>query len=165
VRHGGGRRRTVPVLDAGRTPDDVAGAELHDRSAPLLRPAHAGGDDEMLTRAMRVPRRTGTRLERDIGPGERRSVLGAEQRIDTHVAGEVFRRALRGRLRAATDTVCEAEGLSAATAKAAREREQRCKHCRASHALLLLSLRRYLDRFSKTSFATGSAENTFGQPA
>ena len=26
VRHGGGRRRAVPVLDARRTPDDVAGA-------------------------------------------------------------------------------------------------------------------------------------------
>ena len=51
VRHGGGRRRTVPVLHAWRARNDVAGADDLRGLAPLLRQSDAGGNDEALSRS------------------------------------------------------------------------------------------------------------------
>src|SRR5215469_10798391 len=49
VRHGSCRRRAMPMLLAGREPDNVTGPDLFDRTAPALRPATAGHNDESLT--------------------------------------------------------------------------------------------------------------------
>src|SRR5579883_2033522 len=62
------RRRwagTVPMFDAGGTPDDIAGTDLRDRAAPTLRPAQAGSDDQGLTQGMGVPGGACTWLEGD----------------------------------------------------------------------------------------------------
>ena len=69
MRHGRGRRGTVPVLLARREPDHVAGMDLLDRAALPLDPAAAGRDDEGLAQRVGVPRRPGPGLERDAGTG------------------------------------------------------------------------------------------------
>ena len=97
-----GRRRAVPVLLAGREPDDVAGPDLLDRAALALRPAAAGGDDQRLAERMRVPGGARAGLEGDAGAADARRVRRLEQRIDAHRAGEPLRRSLAGRLRAAS---------------------------------------------------------------
>src|SRR4051794_35936015 len=43
VRHRRGPRGAVPVLLAGRTPDDVAGPDLHDRASLALHQTASGG--------------------------------------------------------------------------------------------------------------------------
>src|SRR5216684_1128297 len=55
MRHAGRRCRTMPVLLAGRKPNDVAGMDFFDRSALALRPAKTAGDDRRLTERMGVP--------------------------------------------------------------------------------------------------------------
>ena len=65
-RHRGRRRSAVPVLLAGREPDDVAGADLLDRPALALRPADTRGHDQRLAERMGVPRRARARLEGDL---------------------------------------------------------------------------------------------------
>jgi hypothetical protein len=61
---------------AGRTGDDVAGADFHFLFAPALRPAEARGDDQRLPARMRMPRRARARLGGDAlplnvaGPGD-----------------------------------------------------------------------------------------------
>src|SRR5690606_19541738 len=52
---GARRRRAVPVRDAGRSPDDVAGTDLALVAAALLHPADARRDDQVLARRMVVP--------------------------------------------------------------------------------------------------------------
>src|SRR3954462_6377121 len=66
VGYGGGGRRAVPVLDARREPDHVAGPDLLLRAAPLLHPAGTRRDDEGLSDGMRVPSRAGAGLEGDV---------------------------------------------------------------------------------------------------
>src|SRR5215210_7871526 len=61
VCHGGGGRRAVPVLDARREPDHVAGPDLLLRAAPLLYPPEARRDDEGLSDRVRVPSRARSR--------------------------------------------------------------------------------------------------------
>src|SRR5215469_4067074 len=63
VRHGSCRRRAMPMLLAGREPDNVTGPDLFDRTAPALRPATAGHNDESLTERMHVPCSMRARLE------------------------------------------------------------------------------------------------------
>ena len=94
---GGG---AVPVLLAGREPDDVAGADLLDRPALALHPAAAGGDDQRLAERVGVPGRPRARLEGDQRAGNPGRVGRAEQRVDADRAGEPVRRALAGGLRA-----------------------------------------------------------------
>ena len=86
------------MLFAGRKPDHIARPDFLDRPAPALRPAAAGRDDQGLTKRMRVPRGTSTRLERDAGADDTRRIGCVEQRVDPNRAGEPIRRSLAGRL-------------------------------------------------------------------
>src|SRR4051794_24861496 len=63
VGHAGDRGRAVPVLLAGRTPHDVAGANLHDWASFALDETAAGGDDQHLAQRVCVPRGAGAGLE------------------------------------------------------------------------------------------------------
>src|SRR5690349_24059306 len=65
VRHGGGRRGTVPVLLAGWEPDHVARPNLFDRPTPALRPTAAGRHDEHLAQRVGVPSGASAGLERN----------------------------------------------------------------------------------------------------
>ena len=56
MRHGRGRRSTMPMLLARRDRDDIAGMDLLDRTALALRPTATGGDDQRLPERMGVPR-------------------------------------------------------------------------------------------------------------
>src|SRR5688572_20313614 len=87
VRHRRRRRSAMPVLDAGRTPDVVARADLDDLSAPFLRATYAVRDDETLACRVRVPVRPGARLERDVRAGIGRRFVGRKQRLYTDTAG------------------------------------------------------------------------------
>jgi len=53
----------MPVLLAGREPDDITGPDFLDVAAPALRAATASRDDEGLTQRMGMPCGTRTRLE------------------------------------------------------------------------------------------------------
>jgi hypothetical protein len=63
VGHGGGRRRAMPVFVPGRTPDDIARADLDNGLTLALRPAATGGDNQRLPQRMGVPGRARARLE------------------------------------------------------------------------------------------------------
>src|SRR3954465_16029861 len=93
VGHGGGGRRAVPVLDARREPDHVAGPDLLLRAAPLLHPAETRRDDKGLSDGMRVPSRAGAGLEGDVPSRHPRRSGGWEHRIDPNRSCEVLRRA------------------------------------------------------------------------
>src|SRR4051812_36982326 len=69
VRHAGKRSGSVPVLLTGRKPNDIARANLLDRSTFALRPPTTRGDDERLSKRMCVPRGPRARLERHTGAG------------------------------------------------------------------------------------------------
>ena len=77
MRHGGRRRGAVPVLLAGRKPDDVAGPDFLDRAALALRPAAAGGDDQGLAERMGVPGGAGAGLEGDAGAADAGRIAAA----------------------------------------------------------------------------------------
>src|SRR5438034_11844731 len=89
VGHGAGRRGAVPMLVLGRAPDDVAGADLDDRLALALGPAHAGGDEQGLAERMRVPWGARARLEAHNRPGEPRRRLALALRFDKAAPGEI----------------------------------------------------------------------------
>ena len=72
VTHGGVGRGPMPVLSAGRNPDDVARPDLFFRPPLPLHPAEARGDDQRLAQGMRVPCRAGARLERDNSAADAR---------------------------------------------------------------------------------------------
>ena len=67
----GGGRGAVPMVFAGREPDDVAGADFLDGSALALRAAAAGGDDQRLAERVGVPGGAGAGLEGDEGAWRR----------------------------------------------------------------------------------------------
>jgi len=67
VRHGRGRRGSMPVLLTRRKPDHITRTDFLDRPAPTLRPAATGGYDQGLTERMRMPRRPRARLESYAG--------------------------------------------------------------------------------------------------
>ena len=69
-----GWRGAVPVLLAGREPDDVSGPDFLDWAAPSLCQAGAGRDDESLTERMRVPCSARARLERYAGTLNKRRI-------------------------------------------------------------------------------------------
>lgn len=95
VRHARGRRGAVPVLHAGRDPDDVAWADLLDRAALPLHPAQPGRHDQHLAERVRVPGRAGARLEGDESAGRTRRGVRREQAVDAHRSGEVLERSSR----------------------------------------------------------------------
>jgi hypothetical protein len=98
VAHRGRRRRAMPVLFAGRKPDNVTGADFLDRAALALHPAATGRHDKCLSERMRVPGRARAGLERDAGAADARRIGRLEQRVDADRAGEPFGRPLAGRL-------------------------------------------------------------------
>src|SRR5688572_22693492 len=102
VRQGRRRRGAVPVLFAGRDPDDIARADFLDRPAPPLYPATARRDQERLAERMRVPSGPRAGLKGDARPGRTRGGDGLDQGVNPHRAGEPVGRALGGRLRSAS---------------------------------------------------------------
>src|SRR5258708_15295727 len=66
VRHGGGGRCTMPVLDASRNPNDVSPANHLNRAAPFLNPADTICDDQDLAKRMAVPGPSRSRLESNL---------------------------------------------------------------------------------------------------
>src|SRR5436190_2930248 len=82
VRHRRCRRRPMPVLFASREPDDVAGTNLLDGTAPSLRASTTRRHDERLTERMRVPGRSRAWLERHPRAGAAHRGRRLEQRID-----------------------------------------------------------------------------------
>src|SRR5690348_1926399 len=75
VRHRGCSRRTVPMLQTGREPNNVARPNLFHWSALALSPAHAGRDNQRLPERMCVPRSACTGLKGDASGGCSRRVL------------------------------------------------------------------------------------------
>src|SRR5271166_237996 len=98
MRHGRGRRGTVPMLLARREPDHVTGMDFLDRAALPLDPAATGDDDEGLPQRVGVPRRPGRGLERDAGTGRACWSLWLEKRVDADRASEPVGRPFSGRL-------------------------------------------------------------------
>src|SRR6266700_2814070 len=98
MRHGGGGRRAVPVLVAGRAPDHVAGADFDARLLLALRPAGARSDDEGLAKRMAVPCGPGAGLKGHDRSSDARWIRPLEHGIDANVTGEPVSRTLGGRL-------------------------------------------------------------------
>src|SRR3954471_16333114 len=69
MRHCGRWRCPVPMLQAGRKPDDIAWPNFFDRPAVGLAPAEPRRDDQRLAKRMCVPRGARARLERDMSDG------------------------------------------------------------------------------------------------
>jgi hypothetical protein len=69
VGHGGGGGSAVPAFFAGGDPDDVAGADFFDGSAPAPDAAVARGDDEVLAEGVGVPGGACAGFEGDAGGG------------------------------------------------------------------------------------------------
>src|SRR3569833_2178810 len=90
----------MPVLMAGRAPNDVARVDLHDGFAFALRPTLAGNNKKILAKRMGVPRGAGTGLEADDGTGDTRLARALELHVDANLAGEVLRRTGNGWQRA-----------------------------------------------------------------
>lgn len=88
VRHRSSRRGPVPMLLAGRKPDDIAGADLLHRTAFPLHPATARADDERLSKRMGVPCSARARFERYTCAGNERRIGRLKQRIDAHISRE-----------------------------------------------------------------------------
>src|SRR5260370_6610005 len=88
VSHRGSRRRTVPVFDARRDPNNVTRLDRLNRPAPLLNKPGAGRDDEDLAHGMRVPHRARAGLERDAPARGMPPSLRRKQLIDLHMTGE-----------------------------------------------------------------------------
>ena len=80
----------MPMLDARRYPDDVAGPDFLDRAAPVLAQADARRDDQRLAERMRVPGGARARLERHDAAADPGRSGRLEPGIDTHGAGEVI---------------------------------------------------------------------------
>jgi len=96
-----GRGRAVPVLLAGREPDDIAGADLLDWPAPTLRPAAPRDDEQRLAERMRVPRGARTGIEPHHIRPESGRVGSLDQRVLPDRAGEPVGRPPPGRHRTA----------------------------------------------------------------
>src|SRR3979411_2895961 len=89
----------MPVLLTRREPDHVAGADLLDRGTRALHASAAEGDDQRLSKRVRVPRRARARLEGDGGAGGAGWRGRGEEWVDPDGAGEPVGWSLRGGLR------------------------------------------------------------------
>jgi hypothetical protein len=94
MRHRRGRRCAVPVLDAGRTPDHVAGSDFLFGLAPALRPAASRGDYQRLPKGMGMPGCARAGFERHQRAESAGRSGWIEQRVDPYRAGEIFDRSL-----------------------------------------------------------------------
>src|ERR1700761_3865114 len=98
VSHGRGRRRAMPMLFAGREPDDVAGTDFFNSTAPFLSAPATVGHDQGLAERMRVPRGARTRFKGNLRADGASGSTRLEQRINAYRAGEPIRRTFAGRL-------------------------------------------------------------------
>jgi len=98
VSHRGNRGGAVPVLLAGRKPDDVARPNFFNRSSPALHPTKAGCDDEGLAQRVGVPGGSSAGLERNDRAGNTRWIGCLEWRVNAHCASEPIGRAFAGGL-------------------------------------------------------------------
>src|SRR6266567_7411491 len=97
MRHGGRRRRAVPMLLARWKPDDVAGTDFLDRPTFAVHPAEAGRDNQGLAERMGVPHGSGTGFESHMTAAHARRVADLKHWIDADGAGEPrFRAFARG---------------------------------------------------------------------
>src|SRR3981081_2237683 len=99
VRHRRRRRCAMPMLQATRKPDYIAGPNFLDRAALTLNPAQARDDDQCLAERMRMPGGAGARLECDAATADTRRIRRLEQGVDADHAGEIFGRSRSGWLR------------------------------------------------------------------
>ena len=76
MRHGRGRRRTMPMPHDRREPDDITGTDLLDRTSLLLRPTATGDDDQGLTERMGMPGRASPGSNVTLAPDVRAGALG-----------------------------------------------------------------------------------------
>src|SRR4051794_21656544 len=67
VRYGARAGSSMPVLVAGRAPDDIAAANFDALFSFALSPADASSDDQRLAERMRMPSRSRAGLEGDAG--------------------------------------------------------------------------------------------------
>ena len=74
----------MPVLLVRPDRDHVTRSDLLDRSAPALMKSGARGDDQRLTKRMRVPVAASARLERDERASDPPGLDGLEERIDSN---------------------------------------------------------------------------------
>ena len=74
----------MPVLLAGREPDDVARPDFFDRPTLALHPTYAGGHDQRLPEGMRVPRGACLGFEGDAGTAHARRFRCLEKRVDAN---------------------------------------------------------------------------------
>src|SRR5437870_2746750 len=90
-------RGAVPMLLPGRTRDHIPGMNLFDGTSPALHEATTCRHDERLTQRVGVPGRAGSRFERDVRTLRATRSGCLEQWLDTHLAGEPFRRSFARR--------------------------------------------------------------------
>src|SRR5258707_9203393 len=98
MRHGRGRRSTMPMLLARREPDHIAGMDLLDRAALALHPTATGCDNQRLTQRVCMPCGSSAGLECDTGVSRACRSVCLEQGIDAHRAGKPIGRSFAGRL-------------------------------------------------------------------
>src|SRR6516165_12757506 len=99
VRHCGRGSSPMPMLLTRREPDHVARPDLVDEAAPNLGPSEPRRDDQRLTKGMCMPRRAGSRLERDAGATNTRRFGCLEQRVNADHAGKPLAQSFAGGLR------------------------------------------------------------------
>src|SRR5258708_39879245 len=92
----------MPVLPAGRKPDDIAGPDLLDGSAFPLNPAAPSRYNQRLPERMSMPSSACTRLKSHAGTAHACRIRCLKQWIDSYGAIKPRRRSLRGRLRASS---------------------------------------------------------------
>src|SRR6266699_145500 len=78
----------MPVLDTGRAPHHVAGADLLDRLAPFLGQAYARRHHKELPLGVGVPGRARARLKGHQAARGTDVAIGRPNRIDPHPAGK-----------------------------------------------------------------------------
>ena len=93
-------RSAVPMLFAGREPDDITGPDLLDRATFALSPAKARRNDQSLPERMSVSCCSCAWLECYAGGLDKSRIRRLKQRIDAHIASEPLGGAYCGGLRA-----------------------------------------------------------------